>query len=87
MVMVILILLQGGSNPRNNINVNGKINQQEPGSTPNLLKNTTITGSLIVTAGITGSFSGSGTFTTLTSPTSNLSGSFSGSFRWGWKLI
>ena len=40
-----------------------------------------ITGSLIVTAGITGSFSGSGTFTTLTSPLSNLTGSFSGSFQ------
>ena len=43
--------------------------------------NSEITGSLIVTAGITGSFSGSGTFTTLTSPSSNLSGSFSGSFQ------
>ena len=43
--------------------------------------NSEITGSLIVTAGITGSFSGSGTFTTLSSPSSNLSGSFSGSFQ------
>ena len=40
-----------------------------------------ITGSLIVTSGITGSFSGSGTFTTLISPSSILSGSFSGSFQ------
>lgn len=39
--------------------------------------NSEITGSLIVTAGITGS----GTFTTLESPSSNLSGSFSGSFQ------
>lgn len=41
--------------------------------------NSEITGSLIVTAGVTGSFSGSGTFTTLTSPSSNLTGSFLGS--------
>ena len=43
--------------------------------------NSEITGSLIVTAGVTGSFSGSGTFTTLTSPSSNLTGSFSGSYQ------
>jgi len=36
----------GGSNPRNDIGVNGRIIQYEPGSTPNSLKDTNITGSL-----------------------------------------
>jgi hypothetical protein len=39
-------LTSGGSNPRNDINVDGRIIQYEPGSLPNSLKDTNITGSL-----------------------------------------
>jgi hypothetical protein len=46
-------ITSGGSNPRNDINVDGRFNQQEPGSTPNSLKDTNITGSLNVTGNIT----------------------------------
>jgi len=42
-------LTAGGSNPRNNINVDGKINQQQAGSTPNSLKDTNIDGAVNIT--------------------------------------
>lgn len=41
-----IILDAGGVNPRNDVAVNGRIIQYEPGSTPNSLKDTNITGSL-----------------------------------------
>ena len=53
----------GGSNPRNNVNIDGKINQQDPGSTPNSLKDTNITGSLNAPS-ITGSLQGTASYAT-----------------------
>ena len=59
----VINITSGGSNPRNNVNIDGKINQQEPGSTPNSLKDTNITGSLNAPS-ITGSLQGTASYAT-----------------------